>query len=189
MGANHANNDDVRLLPPPSIVSLSEANPDAGGQAMSFQLGSRDANGILMGSFDQGWRSQPIDIVSHIVPFLYPCAECQSLRLHVVGTQQTGVGIKLPFARRNLISTGRGYQAICNSCTNISSVLPKEVVQQLENGIISAQICAMYAGVSDPPEPYTQGFLERFLASNQGASEKLLAYLKTILGHYRREVA
>lgn len=156
---------------------------------MSFQLGNRDPNGVLIGSFEPGGGAFPIDIVTRIVPFLYPCAECRATLFHVVGEQHAGIGIKIPFMRRPLVSMGKGYEAICNTCTNINTILPKDVVEKLENRVISAQICAMYATVCNPPEPYTDGFLEGFLARHADSGEKTLMFVRSCLEAYRREDA
>ena len=59
---------------------------------MSFQLGNRDSNGALIGSFEPGGGAFPIDIVTRIVPFLYPCSECMGVMFHVVGEQHAGTG-------------------------------------------------------------------------------------------------
>ena len=154
---------------------------------MSFQLGNRDSNGALIGSFEPGGGAFPIDIVTRIVPFLYPCSECMGVMFHVVGEQHAGIGIKIPFMRRPLVSTGKGYQAICNTCANINTVLPTNVVEKLEGRVIPAQICAMYPTVCSPPEPYTQGFNEEFLARHADVSEKTLKFIRKCLEAYRRE--
>ena len=154
---------------------------------MSFQLGNRDENGVLVGSFEQGRGSFPIDIVRRIIPFLYPCQECQALTLHVVGEQHAGIGIKIPFMRKPLASTGKAYQAICSTCTNINTILPSDVFHKLEQRIISPQICAMYAAVCDPPQPYTEGFVDQFIGRHPEAGERTLAFLRKCLEAYRRE--
>ena len=154
---------------------------------MSFQLGNRDQNGVLVGSFDQGRRAFPIDILRHIVPFLYPCQECQALKFHVMGEQHAGIGFKIPFMRKPLASTGKVHQAICNTCTNINTVIPDDAFRKLEQGIIPTQISAMYAVVCDPPEPYTDGFAENFLGRHPEAGDKTIAFVRKCLVAYRRE--
>jgi len=156
---------------------------------MSFQLGNRDPNGVLIGALEPGEGAYPIDIVTRIVPFLYPCAECKAIMFHVVGEQHAGIGIKILFMRRPLASMGKGYHAICNTCTTINTHLPKDVVEKLERHVIPAQICAMYVTVCNPPEPYTEGFLDEFLGRHTDAGEKTLKLLRSWLETYQREGA
>lgn len=154
---------------------------------MSSQSGSRDKNGVLIGSFDQGWGKSPIDVLTHIVPFLYPCSKCKAMMFHVIGEQHAGIGIKVPFIRKPVASTGKGYHAICNTCTTINTQPPKGVVRKLEKGIIAREICSTYGLVCESPEPYTEGFTEDFIAFNPDADEAAVAFVRQCLQHYRRE--
>jgi len=106
---------------------------------------------------------------------------------HVVGEQHAGIGVKVPFMRKPLASTGKGHQAICNTCTNINTLIPDDVFRKLEQGIIAPQISAMYAAVSDPPEPYTDGFAGDFIARHAEAGDKTIAFVRKCLAAYRRE--
>jgi hypothetical protein len=154
---------------------------------MSFSIGNRDENGVLIGSFKQARGSYPIDIVRHIVPFLFPCQQCRSLVFHVVGEQHAGIGIKLPFASKPLVSVGKGFHAICNTCTMINTQIPRQVVEKLERGVIPLEISNMYATVCNPPEPYTDGFLDVFLALFSDSGERTLAFARKCLEFYHRE--
>jgi len=108
---------------------------------------------------------------------------------HVVGEQHAGIGIKIPFMRTPLVSTGKSYGAICNVCTTINTSLPKDVVEKLERRVIAPQICAMYATVCSPPEPYTEGHLDGFLKRNADEGEKTLKLVRSWLEAYQREDA
>jgi hypothetical protein len=154
---------------------------------LSFQLGNRDEHGFLVGRFDQGWGSFPIEVIRRIVPFLYPCQECRGIQFHVVGEQHAGIAIKIPFMKKPLASTGKGHQAICNTCTTINTVLPIDVVRKLEAGIIAPQLCGMYATFCDAPEPYTEGFAAQFVERRPEVAKNILLFVKKCLEAYRRE--
>ena len=161
---------------------------------MSFELDNRDENGILVGSFEQDSGEFPIDVVRKFVPFLYPCERCQELQFHVVGEQHAGIGLKIPFMRKPLVSTHKQCLAICNKCTNISTELPRDVISKLESGLIPAQFFRMYALVCGDLLPYKDGFIDKYiemLRESMGISsvvrKKEIALVQSFLESYRPE--
>ncbi|MBN2577631.1 MAG: hypothetical protein JXB10_01390 [Pirellulales bacterium] len=152
---------------------------------------NRDKNRILYGDLVYERRNWPITVLSSIPPILYPCTNCGSITLHVVGEQPTGIGIQIPFTKKPLASTGRGYHLICNECTTISTQLKKETITMLESRIIPVELCdpidAYFRADPNCPIPYTKEFPNYFV--NQcppGIDNTYLVFITTILSVYRR---
>ena len=92
-------------------------------------MAGRDVHEVLTGDLDYG-GGFPVTILSGIPPVLYVCSDCSAVSFHVVGEQHAGLGIKIPFARKPIASTGKQYFLICNNCTLIAKKLPKEAVHE-----------------------------------------------------------
>jgi hypothetical protein len=130
----------------------------------------RDEMGILKGDLDYGARC-PVTVLSLIAPVLYPCVKCRSMTFHLVGEQHAGIWIKVPFARKPIASSGKGYQLICNTCTTIATQLPRSAVAKLEAKVIPHEICDAYRRLEICPEPYTDGYVRPFMSSLENANE------------------
>lgn len=112
---------------------------------MRYQLGNRDANGVLTGRIATGAWTFPIEIDSSVVPFLYPCSECRQATFHVLAHQHAGLCVLIPVIRRPLFSTGATHLAICNSCASTNSTVPADVASKLKRRIIPARVCGIYS--------------------------------------------
>jgi hypothetical protein len=156
---------------------------------MGFDVSHRDDNGFLKGSFDQGWLSYPIEVVEDIKPFLFPCQQCKLIVFHVAAEQHAGLGIKLPFTSKPLVSTGRGYHALCNDCTMINSQLTEEMVQKLRRKVLPSQICNLFLQISKPdlPAPYSAAFIEQWVQGTTADRPDLRKYVGSILKCYALE--
>ena len=142
-----------------------------------------------MGKLDYG-DGEPITVLSHIAPILFPCVNCASLSLHVVGEQPYGpsVGFGIPFMKPLLkVSLKKGYHLICNTCTTIAGQVAKDAVAKLEQRTIPTEICAVYTRMELAVEPYTLGFIEEYLPRFGELDSDTSEYLKTVLAVYRRE--
>jgi hypothetical protein len=156
---------------------------------MSYDITRRDRNGILTGEFPQERGQFPITILSDIRPFVFPCENCKGLTIHVVGEQHAGIGIKIPFFSKPLVSTGKGYHALCNTCTWINSKLTQDMVYKLKGGILPIEITNLYHDLKmlDAPAPYSEEFIQAFLASLSKERDSVKKYIESILRHYKFE--
>lgn len=134
---------------------------------MCIDISHRDNFGFLRGSFDQGGMSYPIVVLEDITPFLFPCQNCNLLVFHVAAEQSAGLGIKLPFMSQPLISTSKGYYALCNACTTVNSQLTDEMVRFLRNNTLPAQIRNLFPQIckAGMPTPYSEKFIDGWVES------------------------
>lgn len=151
--------------------------------------GSRDQHDLLTGDLDYGGGGWPITILSHIPAFLYVCTNCQAVSFHVVGEQPHGPGIKLPFAKKPLVTVlGKAYHIICNNCTVIAKQLSKEDVAKLEARVLPSDICSTldsFYGINPHfPLPYTPEFPRAFVDLHKPDD---LPVAISLLSIYRRE--
>jgi hypothetical protein len=150
----------------------------------------RDEMGILVGDLDYGC-AYPVTIIPHIAPFLYPCLKCGALAFHFVGEQHAGLGIRIPFARKPLVSTGKAFYFVCNTCMTLVGQLSNDAVAKLQNRILPEEIgnaCdAFYSIAPDAPPPYAKGFAEHFLLACGAPDQETRDYLLVLLSRYRRE--
>lgn len=156
---------------------------------MSFDISHRDQYGFLKGRFDQGWFAYPIEVLSAIKPFLFPCQPCERIVFHVAAQQHAGLGIKVPFTGETLASTGKGYHALCNDCSTINSQLTEEMVLTLESGVLPAQICNLFMKVCKPDvqAPYSPAFITQWIDGIPVERADLRKYVGAILKSYALE--
>lgn len=100
----------------------------------------RNENGLLRGDliYETGF---PATVRADIAPVVFPCTECCGLTLHVLVEQPTGLGIKIPFARKPIATTNRDYGLVCNNCTQTTGISGKKVVESLERRLVPSEIC------------------------------------------------
>lgn len=153
---------------------------------MGFDISHRDQYGFLKGRFDQGWFAYPIEVLSAIKPFLFPCQPCERIVFHVAAQQHAGLGIKVPFTNEPLASTGKGYHALCNECSTINSQLTEEMVLKLESGVLPAQICNLFMKVCKPdvPAPYSPAFVAQWVEGIPVERADLRKYIGSVLRCY-----
>ena len=122
----------------------------------------RNEQGLLRGDieYDVGF---PATVKPEITPVIYPCTNCAGLTLHVAIEQPTGVGIKLPFTRKPLASTGRDFGIVCNNCTCTTGISGREIIESLERRVVPRQICEgidrFCSGMPGFVPAYTEGFV------------------------------
>jgi hypothetical protein len=93
-----------------------------------------------------------------IKPVMFPCQECDGLHLHLLFEQPTGLGFVIPFTRKALASTGRGFLLVCTECDQVSAQLDPHDVAQLANNMIPRTMYTAYPVLQDV---YTPGFMKR----------------------------
>jgi hypothetical protein len=146
----------------------------------------RNEHGVLRGDLDYD-IGFPVTVIERITPVMFPCPRCGELTLHVAVEQPTGLAIKIPFARKPLVSTGKDYGLICNECTSITNVRGRDVIDKLAERIVPREICdaidRFFEIVPDCPKAYAEGFA-RHIARDDVPNEFML----TCLSVYRREV-
>ncbi|MEW4530452.1 hypothetical protein [Maioricimonas sp. JC845] len=146
----------------------------------------RNQQGLLRGDieYDTGF---PATVKANITPVVYPCSNCGSLSLHVVVEQPTGLGIKLPFARKPLATTGKVFGLVCNDCTCTTGITGHRFVDMLEHRVVPRQIFEAidrYIEMCpDAPRAYTEAFAA-FMAQHCGNESGLIA---SFLAVYSRE--
>lgn len=146
----------------------------------------RNEQGLLRGDiqYDVGF---PATVKPEITPIVYPCANCGAISFHVVIEQPTGVGLKLPFARKPLATTGKDFGLICNDCTCTTGITGRRLVDMLERRIVPRQICEAidryYESVADAPKAYTAGFAAFVADQFDGDSDLIASFLSV----YSRE--
>lgn len=146
----------------------------------------RNEQGLLRGDleYDVGF---PATVKPEITPIVYPCSNCGSLSLHVVIEQPTGLGFKLPFARKPLATTGKDFGLICNACTCTTGITGRRLVDMLERRVVPRQICEAidryFETVPDAPKAYTSGFAAFVAQQFEGDTDLLASFLSV----YSRE--
>lgn len=105
----------------------------------SMQL-HRNDKGLLRGDleYDVGF---PATVLPEITPILYPCSNCGGITLHVAVEQPTGVGFKLPFAKKPLATLSKDYGLVCNICTCTTGISGRNVIDSLERRVAPPAIC------------------------------------------------
>jgi len=100
----------------------------------------RNENGLLRGDleYDVGF---PATVIPEITPIVFPCTNCGGITLHVAMQQPTGVGIKLPFARKPLATLSKEYGLICNACTCTTGISGRRIIDLLESRIAPPEVC------------------------------------------------
>jgi len=123
-----------------------------------------------------------------ITPIMFPCGQCETVKFHQVWEQPTGLAIALPFTRKALASTGRGYMLVCGECTTISARLHGGDVAQLASNFIPRTMYTAYPALQ---EIYTPGFLAKIKGKVSSKGEepgaddpKVEAWIK----NYRLEI-
>jgi hypothetical protein len=108
---------------------------------------------------------------------------------HVAAEQHAGLTFKLPFTRKPLLSTGKGYHALCNECTTINSELTEEIVHKLRNGVLPAQICNLFLQICKPdvPVPYSGSFIDGWVEAIPADRTDLRNYVGSVLKSYALE--
>jgi hypothetical protein len=155
---------------------------------MNCDISRRDQFGFLTGSFEQTGRSCPIDVLPDIEPFLFPCERCSQIVFHVAAQQAAGIGVKLPFAQRPLITSRKERVALCNTCTTINTRLTDEMILKLSNDLIPIQMCNLYEQVcSGMPRPYSDEFSSHFLAEATKGRDGLQKHIDKLLRRYGLE--
>lgn len=156
---------------------------------MDFDVAHRDQLGFLTGSFNQGWLSYPVDVLTDIRPFLFPCQNCRAILLHVAAEQHSGLGFKLPFASRPIVSSGRKLFALCNACIHVSSELTDALIQKLGQRVIPTQFCNVYTQLASPEIPalYSEAFVNAWLERIPAERADLRRGINCALRHYALE--
>lgn len=138
----------------------------------------RNEQGLLRGDlqYDVGF---PATVKPEITPVVYPCSSCGMLTFHVVVEQPTGLGIKLPFARKPLATTGRDYGLVCNSCTTTTGITGRRFLEMLERRIVPREICnaidRFLEAIPNAPKAYTGGFTAFMLQQFQQGDPDLIS--------------
>jgi hypothetical protein len=140
----------------------------------------RNEQGLLRGDlqYDVGF---PATVKPEIAPVVYPCANCGTLTFHVVVEQPTGLGIKLPFARKPLATTGKDYGLVCNSCTSTTGITGRHLIEMLERRVVPRDICAaidrFLEGIPNVPNAYAEGFTAFMAQQFEGESDLVATFV------------
>src|SRR6266542_647060 len=102
-----------------------------------------------------------------ILPFLFPCGGCKLYTFHVVYEQPYGTGIKIPFTRRPLWSTGMAYQVVCGPCTMVNGRLEAADVNKLATNMLPKSIWTAYPAIH---LLYSPGYYEKHRSELLGDS-------------------
>ncbi len=146
----------------------------------------RNEQGLLRGDleYDVGF---PATVNAEITPVLYPCSNCGSISFHVVVVQPTGLGFKLPFFKKPLVTTSKDFGLVCNDCTCTSGITGRGFVALLERRVVPRMICdaidRFYESVPNAPKAYTAGFTSFIIAQFDGDADLLASFLSV----YSRE--
>lgn len=146
----------------------------------------RNELGLLRGDleYDVGF---PATVKPEITPVLFPCTNCGGLTLHVAVEQPTGLGIKLPFARKPLATTSKSYGLVCNSCTCTTGLTGRRLIDLLERRIAPIEVCRAIdrfcEGISGAVPAYGDGF-NRFVIGLFDGDHDLIATCTSV---YQRE--
>ena len=119
----------------------------------------RNGNGVIQGTLDYG-RGLVFRTVDTIIPFLFPCTNCKELEFHVLGSQHSGLGFRVPFVG-TVASTHKLYTPICNKCTCTSSISNSKLMSQLDSRILPPIICEpldRLLAVKNAPQAYSKNF-------------------------------
>lgn len=121
----------------------------------------RNESGLLRGDleYDVGF---PATVMSEITPIVFPCSDCGGITLHVTVQQPTGLGFKLPFARKPLATLSRDYGLVCNLCTTTTGISGKQIIDLLQSRIAPPQVCdaldKFCHGMQGTVPAFTEGF-------------------------------
>jgi len=140
----------------------------------------RNEHGLLRGDLDYG-VGFPATVKADITPVLYPCSKCGSIAVHVVIEQPTGLGIKIPFARKPLATMGKDYGLVCNGCTSTTGISGRRFVDMLERRIVPREICdaidRYFETIDNAPSAYSEGFTAFMLQQFDGNREFMASCL------------
>jgi 6,7-dimethyl-8-ribityllumazine synthase len=88
-----------------------------------------------------------------IVRFMFPCTQCNGYRFHVLCEQPSGLALIIPFTRRAIASTHKGYQVVCASCTVVNGRLERADVDKLASNTIPKSLWTDYPVLHDFYQP------------------------------------
>jgi len=97
---------------------------------------------------------------------------------HVAWEQPIGRGIKLPFAKKPLATTGKDKGIMCNWCTTFAS-LPAGIIEKLEMGIVPREI-------TEAIEKWSKGYWLNFVEDKreEGHSQEEIDKAEAVCSQY-----
>jgi hypothetical protein len=156
---------------------------------VSYDVSHRDRYGFLRGTFEQGRLEFPIEVLSEIKPFLFPCQKCEVITFHVAVRQHGGLAFRIPFTDVPVASTDRSFHAICNDCATPNSELTSKMVNRLRVEVWPAQFCNLFMETCRPdlPKPYSESFIAAWLDRIPNERADLKKYVGSVLRCYALE--
>ncbi len=122
--------------------------------------------------------------VETVKPFMFPCQECGSYKMHKLYSQKYGLMIGIPFMEP-LGSTHKGFHVVCMTCTTINGQIKKDQVAALEGG----KIPKMFHEADEYlHEFYSPGYFDEHKAElTEGMDKEDASYLEKTIKHYALE--